>query len=72
MLTSVKNVPSLAIVTALVSLNVRLLRVMFAPNTIPLCCVAPLAEKTTLSPAPGTRAVEVYVEEVLDQLLRVP
>ena len=51
---SVNVLPSALIVTGVVSLKVRLLRVMFAPSTTLLCWGA-VVEKTTLAPEPGTR-----------------
>ena len=59
LLISVSALPSLPIVTVLVSLKVRLLTVIFAPSMTLPCCVAPLAENVTLVVEPGTRPVGV-------------
>ena len=57
LLMSVKALPSLPIVTGVVSLKVRLFTVMPAPGQRCSPGVAPVAEKITLVAAPGTTPV---------------
>ena len=72
LLMSVSVWPSAAIVTGVVSLKVRLFKVMLAPRLTPASCVAPVAvENTALAVELGTSPVGVKVEP-FDQLLAVP